>query len=313
MFASMRKAGLGGSSCERVSATLRAALTVAVGASLMGPERRRPGDRRVPRRTRRRRAPVRRRRGRAVRSPHRGRDDEARWLLALLGMRPGEVLGLDWSAVDLDDGWVHVRQQLVVDYPYRHGCDLGHLRPRTRDAVPSRAGGRLLTGLKSFESRRTLALPDRVVVALQRRHTAWQVDRATAAQWDTGGVTSCSPHPRVSPIDMHADRRQWRSLIADTGSTTGACTTHATPRRHSWSRPAPTFRSSRSSSATRRSRRRRGTTSAGLLSPRGPPPRRSLRRSGEPFRLHSRLHFRLHLPTECGLHTHNTTTHMAHT
>jgi integrase len=35
-------------------------------------------------------------------------------LAALIGMRRGEVLGLRWADLDLDQGWLSVRQTLVV-------------------------------------------------------------------------------------------------------------------------------------------------------------------------------------------------------
>ena len=43
----------------------------------------------------------------------RGTEDEALVLLALtMGLRPGEVTGLPWDAVDLDEGVLTVRQAL---------------------------------------------------------------------------------------------------------------------------------------------------------------------------------------------------------
>lgn len=46
-----------------------------------------------------------------------------RWLAALLqGLRQGEALGLQWSAVDLEAGALNVAWQLQP-IPYRHGCN----------------------------------------------------------------------------------------------------------------------------------------------------------------------------------------------
>ena len=96
------------------------------------------------------------------------RPDAARWGLALLGMRPGEVLGLDWSAVDLEDDWLTVRQALVTSYPYRHGCPASDTACRERKGrtCPQRIGGRMLTDTKTHQVRR-IALPDQLVAQLR--------------------------------------------------------------------------------------------------------------------------------------------------
>jgi len=75
-------------------------------------------------------------------------------LMALLGMRRGEVLGLGWDAVDLDGGRLYVRRSMAT-----------------------LAAGRVVLGTpKTAGSRRTLSLPPALVAAL-RQH------RARRAQW----------------------------------------------------------------------------------------------------------------------------------
>lgn len=218
MFAAMRKAGLSAASCERVRATLRAAMTVAVRRGLVARNVAtlatvgfRDERQDVAR-------PLTVDEVGTLTATIAGRDDEARWLLALLGMRPGEVLGLDWAAVDLDDGWVHVRQQLVVDYPFRHGCaDGAPCREQPAAGCAWRRGGRMLTGLKSFESRRSLALPDRVVEALTRRRAAWLIERATAATWDESWGELVFTGPEGAPVATHSDRKAWNALLDEAG------------------------------------------------------------------------------------------------
>ncbi len=75
-----------------------------------------------------------------------------------LGLRLGEVLGLQWADVDLS------ARRLVV----RHSLFIG------------KGGKRELADVKSRESRRLIALPDLVVQAFER-HRAFQLERRMAA------------------------------------------------------------------------------------------------------------------------------------
>jgi integrase len=78
--------------------------------------------------------------------------------MLMLGLRPGELLGLRWSDVDLDDGVIHVRQ----------GLKRGH---RTRLE---------LGDLKTKGSRRSLGAPGPVVEAL-RAHRRRQLEERMKA------------------------------------------------------------------------------------------------------------------------------------
>jgi len=85
---------------------------------------------------------------------------QARWLIAVsLGLRQGEVLGLAWRDVDLDQRVLAVRQTLQ----YRPGEGF-HLVPP-----------------KTARSRRIVPLPDAVVDALKLRREQQETDRLAAA------------------------------------------------------------------------------------------------------------------------------------
>jgi integrase len=94
-------------------------------------------------------------------------DDHRLGAMALIsmtmGLRIGEVSGLAWSDVDLAAGTLKVRQQVQA---------LGKGSPP------------VLAPLKTTHSRRTLALPARVVTALQARRKAQLEERLRAgARW----------------------------------------------------------------------------------------------------------------------------------
>lgn len=72
-------------------------------------------------------------------------------VVGLRGLRRGEAVGLRWVDVDLEEGLLHVRQQVI-----EHGGILHASEP------------------KSAASRRTLALDARTVVLL-REHRARQI------------------------------------------------------------------------------------------------------------------------------------------
>ena len=84
---------------------------------------------------------------------------EALWTVSLLlGLRPGEVTGLLWDAVDLDDEVLHVRTSMK----YHDGTPVGI--------------GEVKTG-NMGRGRRTLAMPPQVADALRRHRTAQAKER----------------------------------------------------------------------------------------------------------------------------------------
>jgi integrase len=146
-----------------------------------------------------------------------------------LGLRQGEALGLRWQYLDLDAGTLTVRWQLQR-LAWRHGCADPHACAKdchrsdcppgcTRHgrACPQRTGGGLrLTELKSDKSRRTIALPSQLVVALKAHRAAQLHERMTAGPaWLDGDFVWCQPNGR--PIGNHADWDEWRALLAQAG------------------------------------------------------------------------------------------------
>ncbi|MGV8967398.1 MAG: hypothetical protein ACOH2F_14095 [Cellulomonas sp.] len=81
-----------------------------------------------------------------------------------LGMRRGEVLGLSCSDVEFDAGRLHVRRQLQ-QRAWLHGCaDPDRCVDRGADCPERTGGGLVLAELKTRQSRRTLPLPEPLIV-----------------------------------------------------------------------------------------------------------------------------------------------------
>jgi integrase len=135
-------------------------------------------------------------------------------LILVLGLRKGEVLGLHWSDVDLDQGKVTIAWQL------------------------QRVGGQLiLRETKTEASDATMPLPDICIAALKRRHAAQQTDQAAAGRaWHNTDLVFTTKHglpiePRnlnhafaacikqagVPYITVHDARRTCASLLAELG------------------------------------------------------------------------------------------------
>ena len=94
---------------------------------------------------------------------------EALFVLSLtLGMRPGELRGLRWEHVDLDQAVIHVWRSA------RHGGDV-----------------------KTPRSRRSLILPKRAIAALHDHRKRQAAERLTAGEnWHDNGLVFCHPDGR---------------------------------------------------------------------------------------------------------------------
>lgn len=115
------------------------------------------------------------------------------WHLALSGLRRGEIAGLRWSDVDLDNAKLSIVNNRVS------------------------AGGRSVENdPKSAMSRRTLPIPDRLVVALRAAHDRQRDERIEAGTAYRSGtyVVSNEVGEPYSPAVLS---RYWRDALARCG------------------------------------------------------------------------------------------------
>jgi integrase len=105
-------------------------------------------------------------------------------------MRPGEVLGLPWSDVELDEGVVRIRQALKREYI------VGENGRRKQVLV--------LGSLKTPKSRRSLAAPPILIDALRRHQEAQALDEELAGDaWqDKGLVVMTATGTWVDPANF---------------------------------------------------------------------------------------------------------------
>ncbi|MGH9305495.1 MAG: tyrosine-type recombinase/integrase [Acidimicrobiales bacterium] len=113
----------------------------------------------------------------------RGTDDEALIRVALtMGLRPGEVTGLPWAAVDLDEATLSVRQALK--------------------RLPD---GTYVIGPPKVDSYRTLRLPLDLIALLRTHRHAQRKARLSAPVWEDHGLVFTNAIGR--PIDSSNLRR----------------------------------------------------------------------------------------------------------
>jgi integrase len=144
------------------------------------------------------------------------RRNSARWAVALaLGLRQGEVLGLQWADVDLTAGSVRVRRSRLRP-KYEHGCAGGRCG-KTAGKCPNRRTTRPTTAdTKSRAGRRAIGLPAELVELLRAHREEQDAERRTARQlWhDEGWVFATETGEAIHPI---TDYRQWKRLLKDAG------------------------------------------------------------------------------------------------
>lgn len=144
------------------------------------------------------------------------RRNEARWVVALaLGLRQGEALGLKWEHVDLDVGLLRVRRNRLRP-KYKHGCD-GTCGRMKAGYCPQRIQTNADTGpTKSKAGRRTVGIPDPLVVLLKVHKEKQDAERAAARQlWHEEGWVFTTPTGR--PLNPNTDYYEWKDLLEEAG------------------------------------------------------------------------------------------------
>jgi integrase len=108
------------------------------------------------------------------------------------GLRPGEILGLPWEAVDLESGTLIVRQ-----------------------ALHRQAGGGVAIAHPKSKSDRVLQLPDEVIALLRAHRTRQAAERLAAPVWEDHGLVFPSVIGR--PVNHSNLRREVQRLCTVAG------------------------------------------------------------------------------------------------
>lgn len=149
-----------------------------------------------------------------------GARNGTRWVIALaLGLRQGEVLGLQWGDVDWQSHTLSVSRNRLRP-TYSHGC--GGTCPRQRAGhCPNRIKTRLDTdSTKSRAGRRLIGLPDELVDLLRLHETRQGAERQMAAQlWTDAGWLFANE--TGGPINPSTDTSHWKSLLRAAGIRDG--------------------------------------------------------------------------------------------
>jgi integrase len=152
-----------------------------------------------------------------------GRRNAAKWGIALgLGLRQGEVLGLQWDDIDLDASTLRVRRALRQGR-WRHGCKHPERCLKRAQNCPQRHGGGLIAGPpKSRKGIRTIVLPEPLKAALKAHRSAQAGERLAAGElWQPApprgdlhsGTGWVFTSPVGKPIDPRRDWEEWKTLL----------------------------------------------------------------------------------------------------
>ncbi|MFJ8742404.1 tyrosine-type recombinase/integrase [Embleya sp. NPDC127516] len=137
--------------------------------------------------------------------------NSTRWVVALaLGLRQGEALGLQWTDVDLEAGYIRTRSNRLRP-KYEHGC--GDKCGRKPGYCPDRKQTRRETkGTKSRAGRRTIGLPDELIELLRRHKEEQDRERKAAGDtWQDKGYVFAKP--TGEPIVPNTDYHHWKALL----------------------------------------------------------------------------------------------------
>ncbi|RZU29872.1 site-specific recombinase XerD [Streptomyces sp. BK022] len=139
----------------------------------------------------------------------------ARWVIALaLGLRQGEVLGMQWDDVDFELGVIRVRRGRLRPR-YKHGC--GDRCGRKPGYCPQKINTRRETkSAKSRAGQRPIGVPDELLQLL-RQHKQEQARERTVARdlWTEKGYVFTSP--TGEPLNPNTDYHKWKELLKAAG------------------------------------------------------------------------------------------------
>ncbi|WP_329324504.1 tyrosine-type recombinase/integrase [[Kitasatospora] papulosa] len=135
----------------------------------------------------------------------------ARWVIALaLGLRQGEVLGMQWTDVDFELGVIRVRRGRLRPR-YQHGC--GDRCGRKPGFCPQKINVRRETkSVKSRAGQRPIGAPDELMDLLRRHREEQTRERALARDlWTEKGYVFTSPIGE--PLNPNTDFHKWKDLL----------------------------------------------------------------------------------------------------
>jgi len=147
------------------------------------------------------------------------RRNSARWAIALaLGLRQGEVLGLQWPDIDFETATLRIRRSRLRP-KYEHGC--GDKCGRKAGYCPKRIKVRADTDeTKSRAGKRQVGLPAEILTLLGQQKEQQEEERAAARQlWMEGGWLFATP--TGGPLSPNTDYHEWKRLLSDAGLRDG--------------------------------------------------------------------------------------------
>ncbi|MEU9315800.1 tyrosine-type recombinase/integrase [Streptomyces sp. NPDC048295] len=139
----------------------------------------------------------------------------ARWVIALaLGLRQGEVLGMQWDDVDFALGVIRVRRGRLRPR-YKHGC--GDRCGRKPGFCPQKINTRRETkNAKSRAGQRPIGAPDELLQLLRQHREEQARERARARDlWTEKGYVFTSP--TGEPLNPNTDYHKWKELLKAAG------------------------------------------------------------------------------------------------
>ncbi|MEY9948079.1 tyrosine-type recombinase/integrase [Kitasatospora sp. GAS1066B] len=143
----------------------------------------------------------------------------ARWVIALaLGLRQGEVLGLQWSDVDFVANVIRVRRGRLRPR-YQHGC--GDRCGRKPGYCPKKINIRRETkGTKTRAGKRPIGVPDELMRLLLQHKRQQDRERVLARDlWVEKDYVFTSP--TGEPLNPNTDYHRWKDLLRAAGIRDG--------------------------------------------------------------------------------------------